>query len=348
MQKVLVTGAAGFVGAWIVEGFQVSDIPVRAGIRSWSSVSRLARREVEIVPCDVLSTTQLRSAMEGCDAVVHCAVGSDEVTITGTKNVLATALELGLRRVVHLSSAGVYGNASGLVDEKAARTERGNAYAKRKISAELICEEYVARGAPVVVLRPTIIHGPYSYTWTVSFANRLWSGRWGTLGRAGEGKCNLVYVTDVVQAVYRAIHSENAVGGTFNVNGGEIITWNDYFVRFNQALGRPPLPVKRTWPIVVKSRVLSPIRVAGRFALTRFNSKLMKLNARSTLAAKYMKVTESSLKLTPTSDQLKLYALDVEYTIDRAREQLGYEPQVGVTQGLEFGAAWLRQHGLLF
>ncbi len=348
MQKILVTGAAGFVGAWVVESFQLSGIPVRAGVRSWNSAARLARRTIEMVPCDVLSTDQLRSAMAGCDAVVHCAVGNEDVTVSGTRNVLAMARDLGLRRVVHLSSVGVYGKAAGLIDEHCDRAAHGNAYAKRKIAAERVCEEFIAGGTPVVLLRPTIIYGPYSYTWTVSFANRLWSGRWGTLGQAGQGKCNLVYVTDVVQAIYRALHSENAAGKTFNVNGGEIVTWNDYFQRFNEALGRPPLPVLKTWPIAVRSRVLAPVRAAGRFALTRFNSTLMKLNARSALAARYMKVTESSLKLTPTSDQLKLYGLDVEYSIDQARQCLGYSPLVDVSQGLEFSVAWLRQQGLLF
>jgi nucleoside-diphosphate-sugar epimerase len=347
MQKILVTGAAGFVGAWVVESFHLSGIPVRAGIRSFNSAVRLARRDIEIVPCDVLSETQLRSAMEGCDAVVHCAVGNERVTIDGTRNVLATASELGLRRVVHLSSVGVFGNTAGVIDENGARSGR-NAYAKRKIAAELICEQFIARGTPVVVLRPTIIYGPFSYAWTVSFANRLWSGQWGTFGRAGEGKCNLVYVTDVVQSIFRALESDQAPGQTFNVNGDEIITWNDYFVRFNEALGRPPLPAVNTWPIAVKSRLLFPVREAGRFALTRFNGTLMKLHAKSSLAAKYMKVTESSLKLTPTSDQLKLYGLDVEYPIDKARDRLGYSPQVSVSQGLEFGVAWLRQQGLLF
>ena len=347
MQKILVTGAAGFVGAWVVESFQLSGVPVRAGIRSWNSAVRLARRDVEIVPCDVLSSDQLRSAMEGCDAVVHCAVGNEKVTIDGTRNVLAMADELGLRRVVHLSSVGVYGNAAGIVDEEVKRSG-SNAYAKRKIAAEQVCEQFIARGTPVVVLRPTIIYGPFSYAWTVSFANRLWSGRWGTFGRAGEGKCNLVYVTDVVQAIFRALQSETEPGGTYNINGDEIITWNEYFVRFNQALGRPPLAALRTWPIAVKSRLLFPVREVGRFALTRFNSPLMNLHARSALAAKYMKVTESSLKLTPTSDQLKLYGLDVQYPIEKARNQLGYTPQVSVSQGLEFSAAWLRHHELLF
>lgn len=347
MEKILVTGAAGFVGAWVVECFHASGIPVRAGIRSWNSASRLARRDIEIVPCDILSPTQLRSAMEGCDAVVHCAVGSDQVTIEGTENVMKEAHEMGLRRIVHLSSIGVYGNATGEIDEQGTRSGR-NAYAKRKIAAELICEQFIQRGAPVVILRPTIIYGPFSYAWTISFANRLWSGHWGTFGRAGQGKCNLVYVTDVVQSIFRALHSDDAVGEIFNINGDEIITWNEYFERFNEALGRPPLPNIQAWPIAIKSRLLAPVRAAGRLALTRYNGALMKLNTKNPLAARYMKATESSLKLTPTSDQLKLYGLDVEYTIDRARNRLGYQPSISVSQGLDFSVAWLRQHGLLF
>jgi nucleoside-diphosphate-sugar epimerase len=348
MQKVLVTGAAGFLGAWIVESFQLAGLPVRAGVRQWNSAVRLARRDTEIVPCDVMSPNQLRAALEGCDAVVHCATGPRAVIVNGTQNVLAAAQEMKLRRTVHLSSVAVYGNATGAVDEQHARRGQGNSYASNKIDAEHICEQFIAGGAPVVILRPSIIYGPFSYAWTVSFANRLWSGQWGTFGRAGEGKCNLVYVTDVVQAIFRALQSENAVGETFNVNGPEIITWNDYFVRFNKALGRQPLRALKTWPIAVKSRLLSPVRAVGRLALTRFNSTLMKLHTKSPLAAKYMKVTESSLKLTPTSDQLKLYGLDVEYLIDKARARLEYAPQVGANQGIEFGAAWLRQQELLF
>jgi nucleoside-diphosphate-sugar epimerase len=348
MQKILVTGAAGFVGAWVVESFQLCGIPVRAGIRSWNSAVRLARREIEKVPCDVLAIDQLRSAMEGCEAVVHCAVGNEKVTVDGTRNVLTAAQEMGLRRIVHISSIAVYGKATGLTDEQSPRVGRGNTYAKQKIAAEQVCEEFVARGAPVVMLRPTIIYGPFSYAWTVSFANRLWSGQWGTYGSAGEGKCNLVYVTDVVQAIFRALQPEVSTGDTFNINGNEIITWNEYFTRFNEALGRPPLPELNVWPIAVKSRMLFPVREVGRFALARFNNTLMNLHAKSSLAAKYMKVAESSLKLTPTSDQLRLYGLDVEYPIDRARSRLGYDPQVSVSQGLEFSVAWLRQQGLLF
>jgi nucleoside-diphosphate-sugar epimerase len=176
----------------------------------------------------------------------------------------------------------------------------------------------------------------------------LTSKKWGTFGRYGEGTCNLVYVTDVVQAIYRALTAENGVGDAFNINGGEIITWNDYFVRFNEVLGLPPLRAIDARSIAVKARLLSPVREVGRFALSRFGSSLTRIHSKSPLAARYMKSTESSLKLTPTPEQLKLYGVEAEYVIDKARHQLGYEPKVGISQGLDCCARWLRHHELLY
>ena len=348
MQKVFVTGAGGFLGGWTVECLQLSGIPVRAGVRRWNSAVRLARRTPEIVRCDVLSLDDLRAALDGCDAVVHCAVGDDRVTIEGTRNVLTVAHQLRLRRIVHISSIAVYGKAPGRIDESRARKSRGNPYARHKIKAEQVCEEFIDLGAPIVVLRPTIIYGPFGYTWTVSFAQRLLSGKWGTFGRRGEGKCNLVYVTDVVQAIYRALTSADAPGRVYNINGDEILTWNEYFERFNAALGQDSLAPLTTWPIALRARALAPVRACGRFALSNFGNAVTNAYTKSALAAKYLKATESSLKLTPTSEQLKLYGVDVEYLIDKARNELGYKPQVDAARGLEYCVSWLKHHSLLF
>jgi nucleoside-diphosphate-sugar epimerase len=343
--KVLVTGASGFLGGWVVECFDLNGWPVRAGIRSWNSAVRLARRELDIVPCDILSIPQLRAALQDCSAVVHCAVGNERVTVEGTRNVMTVAADLKIARVVHLSSVAVYGAAVGNVTEKTPRTPSGNWYAKSKVAAEEICEDFIRRGVPISMLRPSIVYGPFSYTWTTSFATRIASGRWGTLGKAGDGTCNLVYVTDVVQAIVRALHAPAAIGETFNVNGGDSLTWNEYFVRMNQALGYPPLRSLKPWRMAVKSRLLTPVRAAGRLALGRFRSAIMKLHAKSPLAAQTMRLTESSLKLTPTPDQLKLFGQRVEYSIDKAKQTLGYAPQVDVAQGVDFSVAWLRQQG---
>ena len=157
--------------------------------------------------------------MAGCDAVVHCAVGNEAVTVSGTRNVMEAAQRARLRQVVHLSSVAVYGKSPGVMSEDCPRLSRGNRYAAYKIAAEQVVEQYCAQGVPAVVLRPSIVYGPFSTAWTVSFARRLMSGRWGTMGRYADGKCNLVYVTDVVQAVHRALNTDRAVGETFNVNG---------------------------------------------------------------------------------------------------------------------------------
>jgi nucleoside-diphosphate-sugar epimerase len=241
----------------------------------------------------------------------------------------------------------VYGKAQGRIDETHPRRSKGNPYARWKIAAERVCEEFVQQGVPLVVLRPSIIYGPFSEAWTVSFAKRLESGRWGTFGPRGEGTCNLVYVTDVVQGIYRALIAERAAGQVYHVNGAELITWNEYFTRFNDALGRPPLPELNTWPIAFKARLFSPVRSAARFALARFGSAITKLHALSSLAARSMSATESTLKLTPTSEQLKLYGVRAEYDITKARTELGYEPAVDLEQGLGYCVAWLRQQGVV-
>ena len=348
MQKVLVTGAGGFVGGWVVESLLLAGIPVRAGIRRWNSAVRLARHPAEVVPCDILSPKEIDAALEGCDSVVHCAVGNEAVTVTGTQNVLEAAKCRQLRRVVHLSSVAVYGKSPGVITESHPRHSRGNRYAEYKIAAEQVAEQFIAEGLPLVLLRPSIVYGPFSAAWTVSFAKRLLSSKWGTMGRRAEGKCNLVYVTDVVQAVYRALHNPVAVGEAFNINGSEIITWNEYFQRFNAALGQEPLKPVNTLPITVKAQLLSPVRTAAKYVLSRFGQTVLRLHARSSSAARYMKATESLLKLTPTSEQLKLYGVSAEYDISKARERLGYEPRVDVAQGLTNCVAWLRQQGILY
>ncbi len=175
----------------------------------------------------------------------------------------------------------VYGKSPGVIDEQHPRHSRGNPYAHLKIEAEKVCEEFSRQGTPVIGLRPSIIYGPFSEAWTVSFAKRLMSGKWGTFGKTGEGLCNLVYITDVVQAIYRALVAENAEGEFFNVNGTDSLTWNEFFTRFNSALERPPLRDINPWPIAMKARLFSPVRSAAKFALARFGKTITTLHAKS-------------------------------------------------------------------
>ncbi len=346
-RKILVTGAGGFLGGWVVEICHLTGIEVRAGVRRWNGAMRIARFPVEIVACDVMDSEQLDASLHEVDSVVHCAVGGDEVTIDGTRNVLAAAARHHLRRVVHISTAAVYGNSTGSVTEQSPLKGDGNPYAARKIEAERICMEYVEKGLPVVILRPSIIYGPFGASWTIDIAQRLQSGAWGTFGQDGEGLCNLVYATDVVSAILKALENERASGEAFNIGGGEVVTWNQYFEKFNEHLGRGRLPELNMRKVRITAAAMQPVRVLGQYLLSRHRSTISKLYKSNAIAGGVMKATESKLKVTPRPQQLRLFRAKAIYPIDKARDQLSYVPQVDLEQGLDLSKKWLEHHGFL-
>lgn len=347
--RVLVTGAGGFVGAWLCEALHLSRwAEMRAGVGRWTSAVRIARFPLEIVPCNVLDPEQLDHALAGVDSVVHCARSYDpRVTIDGTRLLLARARAAGVRRVVYLSSVAVYGDATGLVDETTPLLGTPTPYAEAKLEAERLCREAAAEGLEVVVLRPTLIYGPFGETWTISYATRLASGRWRTLGVAGEGRCNLLYVGDLVRAIQRALTEPVAPGSIFNVNGPEIPTWNEYFERFNALLTGRKLAAATARTSGLEVQLSKPVRALGKYVLKHHRPLLIGLSARSRAIKSMLKRAETTLRMVPSPDEAKLFRLDATYDIARARVALGFEPTTGLDRGLALSAAWLVQNGLV-
>src|SRR5215472_2786794 len=116
-ETILVTGAGGFVGGTLVEALHFAgDYSVRSGIARWSSAPRVARLAANLIQCDVMKPDELAEALRGVDYVIHCAAGENlRVLVEGTKNVLDAATRGGVKRVVHISSVAVYGEATGAV-----------------------------------------------------------------------------------------------------------------------------------------------------------------------------------------------------------------------------------------
>ena len=340
--SVLITGAGGFIGGWIAESYHLNGMPnVRAGIRRWSSAARIARYPITIVPCDVMNREQLEGAVSGTDVVVHCSVGSRDVTVEGTRNLLDASLRHGVKRVVNLSTMDIYGGAEGSVTEATPFRYTGSEYGDSKIDAEKVCQEYIARGLPVVTLRPTIVYGPYNKLWIAKFAERLRSGRWGLFSEWGDGTCNPVYVMDLVRAITLAIESDSAPGEAFNVNGGEIVSWNEYFRRLNAALGLPPLRIISPSGSRRMARVTDPLRNIARAALRGYKNQLTWAYQHSAPLKRLMRAGETMLKNTPSSAELEHFGTQVVVSIEKAERLLGYHPTVGLDEGLRMSARWL-------
>jgi nucleoside-diphosphate-sugar epimerase len=347
-KTILITGATGFVGGWLAETLYLSDFArARAGIRDWSNAARLGRFPIDIVRCDVLNQEEIIRAMEGVSVVIHCAIGSREVIVQGTNNMLEAALRFGVRRFVHLSTAEVYGPVSGQVDETFPFQYTGGIYGDSKIEAEKLCWDYYEKGLPLVVLRPPIVYGPFGNDFSVKLAHRLKSGNWGIYEGYGEGLCNLIYVSDLVSGILLAVCHEGAVGEAFNLNGPEAITWNQYFQNFNEVLGLPEL--KRMDPAGsrVQASIMEPVRSSAKLVLKQFGKPLRKLYLRSREARYAMQRFEQYMKTTPRLAELSLYNRDALYLSTKAQHVLGYRPGVDVDTGLQLTSCWINHLGLL-
>jgi nucleoside-diphosphate-sugar epimerase len=347
---ILVTGGGGFIGNRFVEVIHLTRFGrVRVGVRRWAGAARAARFPIDIVLCDVLDVAQLAAAMDGVDVVVHCAVGDERVIVEGTRNVLEAAARNQASRVLHISTAEVYGSdVSGRVDESRPCTTAGSAYANAKAQAERLVEEYGARGLPVTVFRPSIVYGPWSEQWTAALAERLRSGHWRRYARYGEGECNLVYVDDLVAVALSSIRSDNAVGQAFNVGGPDRVTWNEYFDRFNRAMSLPPLEVRSAGRAKVKSIAAGAVRTAAHVLLARHRTTLQGLSDRGGWVSAGMKGIKRWAHTSPSSTELEhLYSRKAVYDWSKARELLGYRPAFDLDRGLRLSVDWLRYAGLL-
>ena len=347
-EKILITGASGFIGGWLAETLCLSgSAKVRAGIRSWSSAARLARFPLEIVLCDVLDKEQIVRAMTGTKRVIHCATGLRDVIVQGTHNMLTVAQQLKVNRLVYLSTTEVYGDVNGEIDESTPYQYTGREYGDAKIDAEKLCWKFHEKGLPITVVRPPIVYGPFSKDWTLRLAQRLQSGNWGIFEGYGEGMSNLVYVADVVSGILLAARNERAVGQAFQLNGPELATWNQYFQRFNAALGLPPLKVLDPSGSKLRAAILQPVKSSARFVLNHFEWPLKKLYERFRGARAVMQIAERSIKTTAAFSELNLYSRDAVYQNSKARKMLGYDPKFEIDAGLQMSARWLKHLGIV-
>lgn len=345
---VLVTGAAGFIGSRVAEVLHSAEIGlVRAAVRRWGSAARIGRLPIEIQQCDVTDAAQVETIMKDVSAVVHCAVGTTQTNVAGTKNLLETALKNRVRRFVHISTIDVYGEVSDEISEEAPFQYTGKQYGDTKIEAEKLCHEFYKKGLPIVILRPTIVYGPFSNLWTIEFAERLTSGDWFLAEEYCHGRCNLLYVDDLVNAILLGLSKEEAVGEVFNINGADRVTWNDYFHELNAAMGLPQLQPHSATRSRVSASLMMPVRRFAKLLLRHYEKPIMAIYQRSTLAKRLMRGTERLIRKTPTTAEFELYSRNAFYSTAKAARLLGYQPKFDMKEGTSLSVAWLRHHKYL-
>ena len=168
-----------------------------------------------------------------------------------------------------------------------------------------------------------------------------------TYEKFGDGKCNLIYVDDLVRAILLMLDHENAVGHAYNINGSDVVTWNQYFTYFNDSMGLPPLKHLSYNQARIRTLGMQPVRTIGKIVKDHFMTEAKKLSDTFDVAKTLMKGTESTLKTVPSPEELEMYSRDATFSNRKAKEMLKYTPATTVQEGINSTVTWLKTNRIL-
>jgi dihydroflavonol-4-reductase len=173
--KIALTGAAGHLGAGILQELAKRSIPVNALIRDNDSRA-CTDLPVEIVKGDMMHSGVLNRLMQDCDTVIHSAalisVNGDpkglvhKTNVEGTQTAIDIALQSGIKRFIYISSIHAFQQQPSLEildEQREPVTEKGFAYDRSKQAGKQIALAANNRGMEVLVVHPTSIIGPYDF-----------------------------------------------------------------------------------------------------------------------------------------------------------------------------------------
>jgi nucleoside-diphosphate-sugar epimerase len=349
--RVLVTGAAGFVGRHVVHELQRRGHPVRATDRPQAALA--AREGVEAMPCD-LTRDPLEPLLRDVDTVVHVAGLFDlgappaqlhAVNVEAAARVARGAAAHGVSRFVHVSSVTVYGRPRAVPADEATPFRPGNPYERSKAEGERRVTGLLdAAGVPWVVVRPSGIYGPGgTYGLAVLMAAYALAGATGRPGglvpfRGGPHMTH-VHVDDVAGAIAHLLDAEGVTGRAFNVADDTPMPWGDLLGwmerEMNVRLGPP--------------RQLSPRRARWMARLWRWMPESRRNRVNASVERRWAELMRTQHLVPALRPRFDRHAYDYwlgEHVYDhRALHAAGYTLRhPSLLDGLTTTLAWYREH----
>lgn len=238
--KILVTGADGFIGSHVVEALVRAGYSVRAFVyynsfNSWGWLDHCAadvKGNFEVFAGDIRDPHGVRASMQGCDAVLHLAAliaipysyhSPDtyiDTNIKGTLNIVQAARDLNVRKIVHTSTSEVYGTAQFVPITEEHPLQGQSPYSASKIGADQIALSfYSSFETPVVILRPFNTYGPRQSARAVipTIITQIASGKKQIKLGSGHPTRDFNFVHDTVQGFIAALKSEQGIGEVINL-----------------------------------------------------------------------------------------------------------------------------------
>jgi nucleoside-diphosphate-sugar epimerase len=318
--RALVTGANGFIGSHLCEHLVKTGGTVRAMVRKSSNLQWIESLNLELVYADLRDEESVREAVKGCDRVFHLGATVrakdpaefERVNAQGTRTLAEACVDAGVARFVLFSSLSAAGPAEGaarpLTEKQECRPVSD--YGRAKLAAEQVVQGLSGR-LHSVILRFPAVYGPRDRDGLV-----LWRClSTGVMPLFG-GSFSLIYVADAVRAALLAAERTVESGSVYFVSDGNCYTVSDVAAVAEQLLG------KRAWKVRLPSWLLCGAAAVSEW-LNREGTIFNRDKARELVQSCWV------------------------CSLERARAELGFEPEYDLERGLAMTLDWYRESGWL-
>jgi nucleoside-diphosphate-sugar epimerase len=318
-EKVLITGANGFIGNTLMRYYKTQKVPV-VGID-------LIGNDGDIVQGDIANPETISHLLESCDVVVHTAAlvsnsiaDSDmwRVNVLATRNLIAAAEKYKVRRFVQLSSIVAYGNAAeGELDEDQPVHADGGSYVLTKLASEhTVLAAQAKSSLELVIIRPGDVYGPGSRPWIILPLEAINKGQF-MLPAKGKGFFRPIYIDDLVRGIALAVSTQEASGEIFNLSCEGYMSTKEFFSHHYQWKNK-------RGPMVVSTK----LALFAAAAATKIANLTGGVNEAS--AATITQLCTKSW-----------------FSIAKAERILGWKPEISFDEGIERSRLWAAEQGLI-
>lgn len=328
MTRALVTGATGFIGSNLVKRLLREGWKVKALVRAKSSFSAIKKWGADISTGDITNSKLVEEATEKVDVLFNCAAALPyhrlpnrdywEVNVKGVDNILKACYKSEVKRMVHISTVGIYGKTGEVVLDEKALPKPNDIYSKTKFEGEKLIWGEIKRGhLYITIIRPTIGYGPGDTR--PGFLNLFKLIKKKLFIPIGDGKnfFHTIYIDNLVDALILAATKKEAVGEDFII-GDEPCSTMGQIIHEIARIENTSIP-----PFYIPDSIAFCLGIF--FDLCGVLGLPAPLNSR----------------------RIKFMIENKKFSIDKARRILGYKPNVNLEEGLRRTNAWYKANGYL-
>jgi dihydroflavonol-4-reductase len=321
--KAFVTGASGFIGSHLIDHL----LREKWSISALGHQSKITREDsIEVIQGDICDSDTYLKTLKGTDVLFHlaAALGASlinkeefyQINVLGTANLLEAAEEAGVSKIVHLSSAGVFGSLrKNEVATEIYPTNPISNYDKTKLEGEKIALQKAKEGMDIIVIRPGWVYGPGDRR-TFKLI-RVINNKKFLLVSKGRRWQTPIHIMDLIEGIFLC-SKQGKKGEIYHLSGGEVLSVREIVETIATLTGRripplrlPLLPVKFTAWILEK--LLTPLKIEA--------------------------------PLTP--GKLSFFIHPKPLAIDKAKREIGFSPQINFREGMATTFDWYKKNNWL-